>query len=709
MRCNRREMIFLMMNAGAGFALAAPEEPAPPLIPAPDNPADWDRFREDLVHWRVDVRRQIGYRGSLYSRKEFAWVPRCYCCCFLMLYDQAIYDPRGRRWRVEELLAEHTRRFGGLDAVVLWHAYPRIGLDDRNQFDFYRDMPGGLEGLRGVVDRFHRQDVRVFLDYNPWDTSTRREGCSDIEALARMVRALDADGIFLDTLNEGAGRLRASLDAVKPGVALESEGALPVERIEDHPMSWAQGFGDSRAPGVLRNKWLERRHMQHRIDRWQRDHSGELQSAFMNGSGILVWENVFGSWVGWNARDRWMLRAILPILRRYAPLFAGEKWTPLVPTLHPHVYASRWEGEGKTLYTLVNRAGTAAEGPLLQADASSRARWFDLIAGKEIRPAEARSGRVIEGRIDARSVGALLAAETGRLGAGFASFLASQARNASLRSEDTAFPIRPIRLAPARASAHPPAYSLPGNMVRIPGGSVRLVREMRARECGFCTESEPSPGMDGGPALHATVRFHRTAGLKPYAMDLTPVTNRAFHAFLTAARYHPRDARNFLRHWVNGKPAPGTEDHPVVWVDLEDARAYARWAGKRLPTEDEWQYAAQGPGGLLYPWGDSMEPGRCNDGASPGTTPVFAFPNGRSPFGCWDLCGNVWEWTESERTDGRTRFALLKGGCWYRAQGSDWYFDGGPRSNRFAAKMLLLWPGLDRCATVGFRCAADLV
>ena len=140
----------------------------------------------------------------------------------------------------------------------------------------------------------------------------------------------------------------------------------------------------------------------------------------------------------------------------------------------------------------------------------------------------------------------------------------------------------------------------------------------------------------------------------------------------------------------------------MVYVDLEDARAYARWAGKRLPTEEEWQYAAQGGDGAATRGATPGEAGRCNDGRTGGTTAVTAFPEGRSPFGCYDMCGNTWEWTESERSDGRTRFCILKGGSYYKAKGSDWYADGGPQPCDFAAKFLLLWPGLDRCAPSAF-------
>jgi formylglycine-generating enzyme required for sulfatase activity len=673
------------------------------VLQPPDDPAQWPAFRAALAKWRVETKARLNYDDALYRRKDFSWSASNYCCCFLMMCDETFYDRRAGRYLVESFLERGRREFGGYDSVVLWHAYPRIGLDQRNQFDFYRDMPGGLDGVRDAVRRFHDRGIRAYIDYNPWDTGTRREGKSDLDALAEMVGTLEADGIFLDTMSRGAAEFRAKLDAVRPGVILEGEGAVPLELLHDHHASWAQWFKYEEMPGVLRHKWFERRHMQHQIARWNLDHSDELHAAWLNGSGVMVWENVFGSIVPWCDRDRSLLRAMLPIQRRYAALFQGEGWTPLMPTERPGVYASQWEADGLRLWTLANRKSETAAGELLKVLGRADEIYFDLVAGRIISPKTADGNAVIlSSTIGPRGIGGILAAAANALGDDFSRFLEAQSRSNDRADFNALAPRIEIRAIPRATVA--PKTNVPQGMVEVPAAKFEMHIEMRVRECGFY---EAAP-LASSRKLHAVERFIRRVELKRYAIDETPVTNAQFAAFVKSAGYKPKHSENFLKHWADGHPPAGKEDHPVVYVDLDDARAFAAWAGKRLPSEEEWQYAAQGADGRKYPWGNRMEPDRCNGGESNGTKPVKAFPRGRSPFGCYDLCGNVWQWTESERSDGRTRFCIVRGGSYFAAPGSDWYMDGGPRPANFAVKFLSMWPGLDRCATVGFRCAADL-
>ena len=399
----------------------------PPILRAPSSAADWPAWRDGLKRWRARASQALEYDDKLYRSESLQWASSAYACGFVFMYDTLFYDRLSRRYTIDFLLEYATETFGGYDAVVLWHAYPRIGFDQRNQFDFYRDMPGGLAGLRDVCHQFQAHGVRVFLNYNPWDTGTRRENRSDIDLLAEMMQALDADGLFLDTLARGADELRARLAAVRPGIVLESEGALPLANVHDHHMSWAQSFEDSEVPGVLRNKWFERRHMQHLISRWKRDHTPELHTAWMNGCGVIVWENVFGSWVGWNPRDRAFLRSMLPVQRRFQKLFSAGEWTPLVETRAHGIFASQWALDGLRLWTLVNRAENIVRGALLDVPHFGDTVYLDLIAGRVMAPVVENGVAHLEGEIGPRAVGAILACQPAALTQDVLAFLGQQA------------------------------------------------------------------------------------------------------------------------------------------------------------------------------------------------------------------------------------------------------------------------------------------
>jgi iron(II)-dependent oxidoreductase len=250
-----------------------------------------------------------------------------------------------------------------------------------------------------------------------------------------------------------------------------------------------------------------------------------------------------------------------------------------------------------------------------------------------------------------------------------------------------------------------PASEAPDGMVRIPGGQFVF------RVVGTEIEGGGSAGVDVQfPWEDLPRRFHeKTLPVTPFFIDKFPVTNAQFKQFLDATNYTPKDTLNFLRDWKNGAYPAGWDNRPVTWVSLEDARAYAQWAGKRLPHEWEWQLAAQGTDGRIYPWGNFWQaanvPAPVMGRTMTGPDAVDAHPAGASPYGVMDMVGNVWQWTD-EFADEHTRAAIVRGGEYYQPQGSIWYFPEALRNDEHS-KVLLMSPSYDRSGGVGFRCVRD--
>lgn len=171
-----------------------------------------------------------------------------------------------------------------------------------------------------------------------------------------------------------------------------------------------------------------------------------------------------------------------------------------------------------------------------------------------------------------------------------------------------------------------------------------------------------------------------------YWIDQYPVTNKKYARFIVASGYENQQywssegwewkiQNNIARpdSWEDAELK--LAEHPVVGVSYYEAEAYSKWAGKRLPTEREWERAARGEDGRAYPWGDQFDKNACNSGKSflqsPArnfsisiqTTPVTKHPNGVSPFGCYDMVGNVSEWC-ADWYDEKKESRVLRGGSW---------------------------------------------
>ena len=157
----------------------------------------------------------------------------------------------------------------------------------------------------------------------------------------------------------------------------------------------------------------------------------------------------------------------------------------------------------------------------------------------------------------------------------------------------------------------------------------------------------------------------RTVDLPAFRVMKCPVTSRQFAAFGQATGYAPRP------HWGGSEPPEAILEHPVTCLNRGDALAFCQWAGMRLPTEAEWEKAARGTDGRLFPWGNEFAGDACCwDWAATGslaiaTEPVTSRPQGASPYGVMHMAGNVAEWCADSPGPGA---GFIKGGCWHTAE-----------------------------------------
>lgn len=206
------------------------------------------------------------------------------------------------------------------------------------------------------------------------------------------------------------------------------------------------------------------------------------------------------------------------------------------------------------------------------------------------------------------------------------------------------------------------------------------------------TQTAPVSGMvkvPKGPFLYGDQKIQKEME-HDYWIDQYPVTNEKYGEFLQANGYAEETywspegwqwkTKNNIAgpHYWNDKKW-NQPDHPVVGVSYYEAEAYAAWAGKRLPTEQEWEKAARGEDGREYPWGEEFDKARCNcfESGIGNTTPVIQYPNGVSPYGCYDMAGNVWEWCADGDRE-KVALRVFRGGSWcngsvaLRASGRNW-------------------------------------
>lgn len=706
------------------------------------------------------------FNNKLYERKDLDYIKHSYTMHLMMAWEKNYYNANDTAFHLKEFLEDKKKLYGGDDIFTIWPTWPVLGLDQRTQWNLMEDLPGGIAKQRELASLSHAMGAKYFISYNPWDDKDEK---ASLQSMSDFIKRIDADGVVLDTKAEASEALQKAADNAKPGVILYSEGmAVPKDM---------QGIISGRVhndiyyvPLLNLNKLIKPDFAIFRVAEVSKERiRREYNSALFNGYGVEI--NIMREgrpdWI--NEDYRYWGRCVR-ILKENSENFNSYNWTPLINSLQDKIYINRWPGKRKTVYTIFSLLPEGFNDALFEAEATPGYHYINLwdhenvpikkANGKDYAVAELGSfnkkylGTNNEGAVSAISYfPQLLSVKTEgdkifieakegadiKVWAGNPSYEKNYFETKSLSSSFHLFekfgrtegkyviqlfdgtelldenilfipPGTPLLISESEKTL--PEKTIPENMVKIPAGTF-IMQVTNGDEFISYPKKE----------------FPKTISMKSFYMDKFPVTNSQFKKFMDESQYHPTDPVNFLKHWVNGKPRAGEENFPVVNISYEDAKAYANWAGKRLPTEAEWQYAAQTSDGRWWPWGNEVkqkgkqvknisatltlidygipDPTFCNTGNGK-LYQVGKYKKGVNPFGLYDLVGCVWQMTNDWYENDTYQYIILKGGSYYQPGGSWWYVQGGPKPLHYRQMLLRVSQGFERNATVGFRCVKDI-
>ena len=686
------------------------------------------------------------FNNSLYEREDLAWIKKCYLIILQMAWDREYYDRFTGKFTYPDFLKNSIDLFGKIDVFGIWPTWPRLGLDQRNQWEMYRDLPGGTSQLRSFNRMSRQEGTKVFIAYNPWDDNPGND--THLQGMAQVIAETEADGVILDTRGNSGPEIQNAADSVRKGIIMYSEGmAIP----SDMPgiISGRVHNAIYLSPELNLNKLIKPDFSIFRVcDIGEAPIHRETAIAFFNGYGTEL--NMFrpGGRDEKYREDLDFLSATTFILRQNNDAFLDREWTPLIETTLDNVYVNRWKSGDKTIFTVLNMRHEGINGKLFEVEKHAGKHYVSLWNHENLQAAAEYghpyihsnceawpldfSGTRLEGSVECIAEFPVLIksilkgdslniskTETGKLiiwkgnpsyKTLFKEFSFKNDTTLSIKDlfgyyegkivlqlvENDLLKDESIHLLQggkpwliSKVSGTIPANGLPDDMVLVPGTTFNFNVTSDEKFIPYPEVSDITFKLDS------------------FLIDRYPVTNAQYYDFMLKSRYWPADTSGFLRHWHAGTFRQGQDKYPVVYVSYEDIMAYVKWSHKRLPTEAEWQLAAQGQDKRIWPWGNEFHGTFCNNSFNR-PTPVDAFSRGGSPYGAMDMVGNVWQMTNDTYFNGSNYFVVIRGGSYYKPGSSYWYLKGGPQSLDKTQILLMVSPGFDRSPTVGFRCVKDI-
>lgn len=704
------------------------------------------------------------FDNTLFNRNDLKWIRSSYVMHLMQAWDTKLYDPLSNSYQLDKFIKKSKSLYGGDDVIGIWPTWPSLGLDQRNQFDLFRDLPGGLKAIKKLAEETRKNSTKFFVCYNPWDESTRSEG--HLAGISQLIKETSADGVVLDTRGASSKELQDAADQVRKGVIMYSEGmAIP----KDMPMIVSGRVHNALyyVPMLNLNKFIKPSFAIFRVAELYKERiQREFATSFFNGYGTEL--NIFAPGLpSWADEQYTYLGKTSRILRENTENFTAGILTPVIETSRDSIWVNQWANDEKNIYTIYSIIPAGYKGSLFQVSPKKGFHFVDLWHHTSLDPVNINNhfwiesetnafhekylGTNNEGEVDC--IAQLPEIIKADIKGDLLTISAEKCKTILLWKGEPTYNNTPITYTPGShaislykqfgmwegkfvVQAFDQGNLLDEQVLYLKPGTARKINTLQ--QPSYTNETISLEGMKNIPA--GTFLFKETHGdefipypsegvgqqfnMPSFYMDEFCVTNAKFYNFLQSSRYKPSDTSNFLKHWEKGKPSKDILNKPVIYVSYEDALAYATWAGKRLPTEIEWQYAAQTSSLNEWPWEqknpvirkeesvtesltviniEGIDSSYCNLGNGK-IDDVGSYPRGQNPYGLQDLVGSVWQLTQDQYVNGSYAYIMLKGGSYFKPSGSWWYVQSGPRELHYRQYLLRVSQGFERNGTIGFRC-----
>lgn len=708
------------------------------------------------------------FNDSLYKRPDLMWMRNAYTMHLMMAWDKFFYDPIEKKYSIKDFLQRGNQLYGGDDIISIWPTWPTLGLDQRNQFDLFKDLPGGLDSIKSISNLLIRQNKHLFVSYNPWDIDTRN--LSHYTGLAKLIDQTNADGVVLDTYGSSTDSLQMAADSVRKGVIMYSEGmAVPKDM---------QGIISGRVHNALYyppmlnlNKFIQPGFSIFRVaELYKEPIQREFLTSFFNGYGTEV--NIMApgqpEWVDEQYKT---LGKTTQILRLLSDNFNSNQSSFLISTFKDSIWVNKWPTEESEVYTIYSIIPSGFKGPLFKTKFKEGHHFVDLYNHELITPIFELGDANLEvetAAFHSKYLGTNNEGAVGCVAQLPILFSANQIQSKISIQVNKTLPKAEFWIYTSNTQKDPLKFEYQSQTIdigdiksRFEGKIIIQVIQKFSDRYKLLDENilviiPGTPVINrSNPIINAPIVvnkkgmvqipsgkfvFKQTHGdnfipypyfldtnqidMNSYWMDQSPVTNEQFLDFIKASNYKPSDTTNFLKHWVGGKPELSDLHKPVVNISYEDASTYARFYNKELPTEIEWQYAAQTSSLNEWPWKQEIPVTREYEEITntlsviklKGIDSLYAnlgngildtvgcYPKGINPYGLLDLVGSVWQLTKDKYKSGSYEYIIMKGGSYFKPSGSWWYVQAGPRELTYAQYLLRVSEGFERNSTVGFRC-----